>query len=118
MPLVKALDEAFGPPGEPGSDKDILAVCNLIVAAANNLLEWEEDIRFVHVAEKFRDILSSVKGVAGRQIDQLLRIPNEFSNILSLEKLEGTHQINLVLSVPDDFVDNFNAALERALAAA
>jgi hypothetical protein len=118
MPLVKALNEAFGPPGQPGNDKDILAVCNLIVAMAKNLLEWEEDIRFIHVAEKFRDILSTLQGVTGRQLDQLLRIPNELSDIVALEKPESAYQINLVLTMPDDFLDNFKAALKRALAAA
>jgi len=118
MPLVKALNEAFGPPGQPGSDKDILAVCNLIVGTANNLLEWEEDIRFIHVAERFRNILPAVQGVAGRQLDQLLRIPDELSDILSLEEPESAHRINLVFTVPDDFLDNFNAAFKRAIGAA
>jgi hypothetical protein len=115
MPLVKALNEAFGPPGQPGSDKDILATCNLIIATANNLLEWEEDVRFIHVADKYRDVLSTIQGVAGHQLDQLLRIPNELFKLLSLENPEGLHKVELVFTVPDGFVARFDAALKRAL---
>lgn len=118
QPLMNALNEAFGPPGQPGNDKDILAACNLIIATANNLLEWEEDIRFIHVAERFRDVLSTIRGAAGQQLDQLLRIPNELSNILSIENPKGVYNVNLIFSLPDGFVENFNAALMRAFKAA
>jgi hypothetical protein len=113
-PLLHELTEAFGPPGQPGNDKGILTICRLIVGAAMNLLDWEEEVRFIHVEEKFEDIFMSMRGVAGHQLDQLLRIPNELSKMLATENLEGTQELNLIFTVPDRFEENFNAALRRA----
>jgi hypothetical protein len=118
MPLLKALNQSFGEQGQAGSDKEILSTCTLIVATANNLLEWEEDVRFVHVSEKYRDVLATMRGVAGQQLDQLLRIPGELSKIVSMENPEGFHKIDLVFTMPDGFVENFRASLERALTGA
>jgi hypothetical protein len=112
-PLLMALNTSFGPRGQPGNDSDILTTCNLIIATADNFLEWEEDVRFAHVDERFREILSSLQDIAGRQLDQLLRIPNELYKILAMEKPEGLHEVNLVFTVPQGFADTFNAALDR-----
>jgi hypothetical protein len=113
-PLLDEMKAAWGPPGVSGDDRKILTVCKLIVAAGENLLVWEEDVRFVHVPEAFRDVLSSIQGVAGHQLDQLLKIPNELSSVFSMDKPTGEHKINLVFDVPNDFVTNFGRALQRA----
>jgi hypothetical protein len=113
-PLVAELNKAFGPPGQPGNDEDILAVCRLIVLAAKNLLEWEEDVRFLRVDEQYGEVLLSMHGLAARQLDQLLRIPNELSKILTMENPQGLHKVELVFTVPDGFAANFNRTVERA----
>lgn len=113
-PLLEELNKAFGPPGQPGNDKDILTICRFIVTAARNLLEWEEDVRFVHVDQEYHDIFLSMQGVAAYQLDQLVRIPNELSKIIEMEKPDGLHKLNLVFAMPDGFLDNFNASLNRA----
>jgi hypothetical protein len=115
-PILAELNKAFGPPGQPGSDTEILTICNLIVTAAKNLLEWEEDVKFLHVEDKFKEVFHHMQGVAGEQLDQLLRIPNELKQILAKENPSGVHKINLVCKMPDNFAANFHAALERAYA--
>jgi hypothetical protein len=114
-PLLDELNKAFGPPGQPGDDRAILTICRLIVAAAANLLEWEEDVRFIHVSDEFRDMLSAMHGAAGRQLDQLVRLPGKLSKVLAMENPKGTHEVTLVFSVPEGFVENFNAACQRAI---
>lgn len=86
----------------------------MIVLAAKNLLEWEEDVRFLRVDERYEDILMSMRGLAARQLDQLLIIPNELSKIFAMENPKGLHELNLVFTVPDGFGDDFNRKLERA----
>jgi hypothetical protein len=114
LPLLEELNKAFGPPSQPGNDIDILTICRLIVAAAKNLLEWEEDVRFIHVDNKFEEDFASMQGVAGHQMDQLLRIPNELSKLLAMDDPKGCHELNLVFTVPDRFVEKFQDALQRA----
>jgi hypothetical protein len=79
-------------------------------------LEWEEEVRFLHVEEKFREVFSFIQGVAGHQLDQLLRMPSELAKILAIENPQGLYELNLVFTMPDGFSDNFSAALERAYA--
>jgi hypothetical protein len=114
QPLIAELNKAFGPPGQPGNDEEILTVCRLIVLAARNFLEWEEDVRFSRVEEEYEEIFLSMQGMAARQLDELLRIPNELSKILAMEDPSGMHEVNLVFTVPEGFADNFNAILKRA----
>jgi hypothetical protein len=104
---------AFGADGTPGDDKAIVDLCRLIIGAARNLLEWEEDIRFTHVPSEFQEALSALQGVSGRQLDELFRIPSELAKILAEEAPSGTRAINLVFSFPEGAVEAFGAAMDR-----
>ena len=69
----------------------------------------------MHVDERFQEVLSTLRGVAGQQLDQLVKVPDELSKFLALENPKGIIQVNLVFTVPDGFVEAFDAALKRAL---
>lgn len=112
--LMEELNKSCGPLGQSGSDVYILTTCNFIVRAAENLLEWEEDVRFLHADEDFGEVISSLRGVGEHQLDQLLVIPNELFKILGMENPEGMHKINLVFAMPDSFEEKFFPAVERA----
>lgn len=113
-PLLKELMDAFGPPGTPGDDEAIVNMSRLIIAAAHNMLEWEEDMRFTHVPTEFHDALAALQGFTGRQIDELLRIPNELAGIVAEENPSGTRAINLVFSIPEEATKAFGLAMDRA----
>ncbi|MEA2880615.1 MAG: hypothetical protein QOF14_5811 [Hyphomicrobiales bacterium] len=113
-PLGHDLMASFGPLGVPGDERAIVDTTRLIVAAARNLLEWEEDLRFTHVPNEFHDALVAIRGFAGMQLDELLRIPDGLSKILDEENPAGERKINLVFTVPDGSVEAFGAAMERA----
>jgi len=113
-PLLEELMKAYGPLGTPGDDKAIVSASKLIVAAARNLLEWEEDIRFTHVPSEFREAISALQGFAGLQLDELFRLPEEFAKLLAEENPSGVRQISLVFSIPDGAVEAFGTAMDRA----
>lgn len=108
------ISKAWGDPGIPGIDTEILRVCKLIVAVAENLLQWEEEIRFSHVPDEFSEMRGVLEGVAGQQIEEMMRIPNELAKVFQQEEHpEGVRTIELVFKVPDNFVRNHELVLER-----
>lgn len=113
-PLGHDLMASFGPLGVPGDERAIVDTTRMIVAAARNLLEWEEDLRFTHVPIEFRDALVAIRGFAGLQLDELLRIPTELSKILDEENPSGERTVNLVFNLPEGSIEAFGAAMERA----
>jgi len=71
--------KAWGEPGVPGNDLEILRISRLLVSAASNLLEWEEDVRFTIIPEEFNEAQSAIRGVAGLQLDAIMQIPSVLS---------------------------------------
>lgn len=110
------MNQAWGPPGKPGDEKEILRVCRLIVSAANNFLEWEEDLRFSRTPEEFREIQNFLQGTAGAQLDEMMRIPIELAKIFELENPTGTYKVDLVFTLPENFSEDFNTIINRCMA--
>ena len=102
----------MGPARSPGDDKRILATCDLLIATGENMLAWEEEVRFANLPDKFTEMLDALRGFGGNQIEELLRIPKEISSAFSVEKPVGMHKINLVLRPPDDLQENLRKAME------
>lgn len=111
-PLLDALTASFGPIGTPGDPKEILEVCRLITSAAQNLLDWEEDIRFAHVEERFRDVLSAMQGAGGHLLEEIFTLQAEIAKFISSD-VAGHHQVTIVLNMPDGYVERVNAAYEK-----
>jgi hypothetical protein len=114
MALIKEMQIAWGPPGVPGDDQKILSCAKLIVAAAENVLAWEEELRFAIVPEEFQDLVAALQGIGARQIDEVLRIPAELTKIFSTDHPKGTVHIELVFSLPENFEQRMDSALQRA----
>jgi hypothetical protein len=110
------LKKSWGEPGVPGNDLEILRISRLLVSAASNLLEWEEDIRFTIIPEEFSDALSAVQGIAGLQLDEIMRIPSSLSKIFEEDNPSGTHSISIVFKIPDDFQRKFKQAMDKGTA--
>jgi hypothetical protein len=69
------LQKAWGVPGEAGDAEKIARVCQLIGNIANELVRWEEEVRFVWVSDTYRSLLEQFKGIMGRQLEKLVAIP-------------------------------------------
>lgn len=112
-PLLQALTDSFGPPGTPGNDREILEVCRLLVATAQRLLEWEEDVRFVRVPEKYRELIAALQGGAGQVLQDVFGIEAGLARIVGAENPTGLHEINIVLKLPDGWAKRITKATKK-----
>jgi hypothetical protein len=115
-PLLDDLKQAWGDPGFPGNEKHIVAVSRLIGGVAARLLEWEEEIRFSHVPTKYAELADMFKGMGGKHLAEIFRIPAEIAKVFDEENPLSYHHVNLVFTVPPNFMSDFTAAWQRATA--
>jgi len=105
---------AWGEPGVPGSDIDIVETSRLFAELCRNALEWEEAVCFVHVDDMFSELQTIFKGVAGGLIEEVAKVPPFFTAKLAEEGLEGTHILSLSPELPDGWLEKAQAAMARA----
>lgn len=108
------LSAAWGDPGTPGSETEILKACDLLVECAERVLQWEEAVRFALLPIEFSEVQTLLTGRGGNFLDQMIRIPREMAAIFNAENTSGEHRISLVLSLPDGWVEQFDMASQRA----
>lgn len=100
----ETLPASWGPPGCPGSLDDIRRASALIANVARNMLDFEKNMRFAHVPDFAGPLRRLCLGAAGRQIEELLRIPQELSKLFDGDSVvPGVHKIDIVLDLPDGF---------------
>jgi len=109
------FSRAWGEPGEPGNDVEIVATCRLFSEMCQSALTWEETVRFVAVDEVFTEIHSLLIGTAGGIIDEASKLPAFLSETLADSPPSGEHQLKLTLSLPDGWSEAVDAALARAV---
>lgn len=106
---------AWGPPGQPGSEVEILRVCDLIAEACLRLLEWEESVRFASVPSDFREVRGNLIGIGGRQLDKISAIPVEMAKIFEEDRPTGVHRISIIIDLPDGWVDRTIKSMKTAV---
>jgi hypothetical protein len=109
--LNGVLQESWGAPGEPGDAHKIYTACRLISGACEQVLNWEEEVKFAHVPLSFKDAKDILSGIAGPIIEDVFRVPSHISNVFSDPDATGHHEINIVISLPDGFVERYTDAL-------
>ncbi|WP_139159738.1 hypothetical protein [Asticcacaulis taihuensis] len=110
------LIEAWGPPGQSGLEKDILQMAQFIIDAAEHLLKTEEVVRFVKPPPHFEKVQKLFFGIAGRQLEELFKIPDWIISKTSDENLEpGDHILKLVFDMPDGWIEQLPKAYEEAV---
>lgn len=104
---------AWGEPGVPGNDMEIVATCRLFSEMCQSALTWEENIRFSIVDDIFTEIVSLFIGVSGSIIEEAAKLPAFLAKMLEGDSVSGHHELTLVLSFPDGWSDKVIAACER-----
>ena len=108
------LPRAWGAPSEPGSETEILQVCDLLVECAQRVVQWGETTCFAALPSEFDEAQALLMGSARSFIEQLARIPKEMGAIFDQDRPSGVHKISLVLTLPDEWSDKFRRAVKRA----
>lgn len=109
------LKRAWGEPGEPGSDREIYAVCQLIRDACERCFAIEEGIRFIETSEEFSGVTRLMTGVLSPQLEKMFGIAPWISAIFDAERPLGVHRRELVFELPDNWAENLQAAIKRGL---
>lgn len=104
---------AWGEPGVPGKDTDIVVTARLFSEMCQSALLWEESIRFAFLDEIFEEIQDLLSGTAGRIIDEAEKLPIFLSKLLSGDALEGVFKLDLILELPEGWQENIDVALDR-----
>lgn len=105
---------SWGKSGEPGNEVEILRACTLYADLAEQLVLWEEKIRFSVVPDFYEEIRELMEGLGGRILDQMAMLPSKLSELFSGEPEAGVHLLDLVLDTPDGWVEKHASALRRA----
>ena len=109
-----STSKMWGAPGTPGSDVDIISVCRLFADTCKQALEWEERVKFSKVHSLFEETRDLLVGVAGRILEEAMRMPAFLSTVFDAESPSGQHDLNLTFSLPDGWVEAVVAATNRA----
>lgn len=104
---------AWGEPGIPGKDNEIVATARLYREMCESALKWEESMRFSFLDEIFYELQNLLIGTAGDIIDEAAKLPVFLAETLGTNPIEGSFKLNLVLKLPEGWNDKVEAALER-----
>lgn len=88
------LTRAWGELGVAGDAMEIRHVCKLIQSAAEQLLQWEESVRFIFVPDDYEGILSCLPGFLGIQLDELRSVPHKLDEVVDWIELNPTPGIH------------------------
>lgn len=106
--------KAWGEPGVPGDEAEIIHVCRLYAEMCQSALAWEEAVRFVSTDEYFDKVRNLLPGPAGMIIEEASKFPEFLSNTLGKDDPTGVHTLDLVLALPEGWAENMSAALNKA----
>lgn len=111
------FQKAWGAPGQPGDAEEIARVCQLIGNIANELVDWEEEVRFVWVSDIFQPLTELFQGVMGRQLEKLISIPSIMDDGIDYaEAHPGSHTVikhTLVFDFPVGWENAVGAELQK-----
>lgn len=112
--MNEEFQRAWGEPGVPGIDIEIIATCRLFAEMCASALAWEEDVRFSIVDDVFSEIRDLLQGAAAIIVTEAAKLPEFVSGIFATDQPTGTYQLNLVLDVPEGWSDQVKAAIARS----
>jgi hypothetical protein len=113
----RELDKAWGMPGEPGEPLEIKHVCKLIRSAVDEILKWEESVRFISVEEPYTKLSGSLAGTLGMQIDEIASFPNFLDEAVdwldTQSDVQRKFHFELTFKLPDGWLERVEADLEE-----
>lgn len=108
------FERAWGLPGQPGNEQDIISTCRLFAEMCSSALNWEEAIRFTAVRGSLQNVLKLYVGIAGRLIDEATKLPAWMTETFSEAKATGTQRFDLVLTLPEGWSEAVQKAYDDA----
>jgi hypothetical protein len=114
--LINAeFTKAWGLPGVPGSERDIIRVCSLLAEVCEEMLRWEEKVRFTPLPVGFEKVQQLMCGASGRHLEEISKFPAHLEAVFGGETpVLGRHELSLVFTVEDGWSERMRAAMKAA----
>lgn len=120
--LLDQLNKSWGEPGKEGDIYEIHHSCILIRDYIEQIVEYEELLRFTNVPEEYDNLKSPLQDLIGSQVMKIEKIPDRLQEIITLiissskETSEETITISetLTFKLPDNWLSDFRRALKQA----
>ena len=119
--LTNQLNIAWGDQGEPGDEKEIFHICQLMRDAIEQTVQHEERLWFARVPDAAQPVLDLLKDVLGSQVEKIADIPNILDEVVSL--LDADHsgttenpyivERRISLELPEGWEEKFDRELRR-----
>jgi hypothetical protein len=107
------FERAWGPPGMPGSDHEIYAVCKLIRDACSRCIDIEESLRFTKLGPEFIDVLPAMVGVLEPVMETIFGIDTWIFAVFSEEKPQGQYELRLKFELAEGWAERVIAAMKK-----
>lgn len=107
------FSEAWGAPGVAGSPDHILRTCELFAEACQQLLLWEETVRFSSFPGEFNDLKGLFTGLGLRILNKIYIIPREISEIFNKDDVTGSHEISFQIDLPEYWSDRVENEIRK-----
>lgn len=114
-PALVQIPPTFGPPGVSGNPIEIRSACQRIALLIDAAVDWETELRFIHVSEKFSPLFESLQGSTVEIIDELANVaPGIREGVQKAQSGPGPHTIlvQLTLKSPQT-LERFNKELKK-----
>lgn len=123
-PIAKLMDElnkSWGESGQAGEVNDIHHTCILIRNYIDQVINYEELLRFTYVSEKVEGLKQPLHDLISTQIMKIEKIPQKLEENISLisSGTDSANQKPLVISealtfkLPENWVSDFNYTLRK-----
>lgn len=115
--ISNELARSWGAPGVPGDFNEISHVCHLIGHAANQVVDWEEDVAFASAPADLEKLRNLLRGALGSQMLKLNAIPTLLNEAVDwAEANPNTPRVfehTVIFELPDEFVHNVQQELDH-----
>lgn len=119
--LNDSAKKAFGAPGEPGNEEEIIWVSQIFGQLLETTLKWSKRIRCAHVEEPFDKLMSELALFADQIITQLNTFPvdclKKIEEALASTSPEEKQVLSLTMTIELSNLDAFNKALSEIITA-
>ena len=111
-PAFQMLAESWGPLGQPGDALLILRETNRIADLANELCEWELDIRGVRPPERMLSLVNSLKSCTSDFLAKLESIPARLNKFFA-DNPNPEGDLDLTVALDPMKLEGFRAEMEK-----
>lgn len=116
--MEHSLQEALGPPGEPGSVEALVFNARKLGTLYRSAIEWSQQVRRAHLPECFRPVAREMALFTDDLIEKVEEFgPNVLRTIdeaLSSPSDDTQRELTFILKVNFSNLDRFEAALQQA----